>query len=133
MECIINNTNKHNNIIMKKILAVLAVSIPTVVSAQAITDVNSLTYKLTNIGNVVIEILIAFAVIFIIFNVIRYIMAGDKEARGPIGQSILWGIVGLFVILSIWGLVRILTNTFRTDTNAPVNQFPQVQYPRQIP
>ncbi|OHA16609.1 MAG: hypothetical protein A3C79_01645 [Candidatus Taylorbacteria bacterium RIFCSPHIGHO2_02_FULL_45_28] len=118
---------------MKKILAVLAVSIPTVVSAQAITDVNSLTYKLTNIGNVVIEILIAFAVIFIIFNVIRYIMAGDKEARGPIGQSILWGIVGLFVILSIWGLVRILTNTFRTDTNAPVNQFPQVQYPRQIP
>lgn len=118
---------------MKKILAALAVSIPAIVSAQAITDVNSLTYKLTNIGNVVIEILIAFAVIWIIFNVVKYIMAGDGESRAPIRQSILWGIVGLFVILSIWGLVRILTNTFRTDTNAPVNQYPQVQYPRQIP
>jgi len=119
---------------MKKILAALAVSIPTLVSAQAITDVNSLTYKLTNIGNVVIEILIAFAVIYIIFQVIRYIMAGDKpEERSTIGKTVLWGIVGLFVILSIWGLVRILTNTFRTDTNAPVNQFPQVQYPRNIP
>lgn len=118
---------------MKKILTFLVVSLPAVVSAQAITDVNSLTYKLTNIGNVVIQILIAFAVIYIIFNVIKYIMAKDSEARGPIGSAILWGIVGLFVILSIWGLVRILTNTFRTDTNAPVNQFPQNPYPDQIP
>jgi heme/copper-type cytochrome/quinol oxidase subunit 4 len=110
------------------------VFLPAIASAQAITDVNSLTYKLTNIGNVVIEILIAFAVIWIIFNAVRYIMAGDKpEERSAIGKGILWGIVGLFVILSIWGLVRILTNTFRTDTNAPVSQYPQVQYPRQIP
>ena len=119
---------------MKKIAAALAILVPSIASAQAITDVNSLTYKLTNIGNVVLEILIAFAVIYIVFNAIRYIMAGDKpEERNAIGKGILWGIVGLFVILSIWGLVRILTNTFRTDTTAPVNQFPQVQYPRQIP
>lgn len=118
---------------MKKILAALAVSIPALASAQAITDVNSLTYKLTNIGNVVIQILIAFAVIYIIFQVIRYIMNGDKpEERATIGKGVLWGIVGLFVILSIWGLVRILTNTFRTDTNAPVNQYPVVDYPDRI-
>ena len=119
---------------MKKILTSIVAFLPAVASAQAITDVNSLTYKLTNIGNVVIQVFIAFAVIYIIFNVIRYIMAADKpDDRKPIGQAILWGIVGLFVILSIWGLVRILTNTFRTDTNAPVNQYPQVQYPHQIP
>lgn len=120
---------------MKKILTFLAVSLPAVASAQAITDINSLTYKLTNIGNVVIQLLIAFAVIYIIFNVIRFIMVGaDKpEDRTAIRATILWGIVGLFVILSIWGLVRILTNTFRTDTNAPVNQYPQVQYPSNIP
>ncbi len=120
---------------MKKIIATLAVFLPAIASAQAITDVNSLTYKLTNIGNVVIEILIAFAVIWIIFNAVRFIMvgSGSPEERTALRTTILWGIVGLFVILSIWGLVRILTNTFRTDTNAPVNQYPQVQYPRQIP
>lgn len=119
---------------MKKILVTLAVLTPFIASAQAITDVNSLTYKLTNIGNVVLEILIAFAVIYIVFQAVRYIMSGDKpEERTEIGKGILWGIVGLFVILSIWGLVKILTNTFRTDTAAPVNQYPQVQYPRQIP
>lgn len=119
---------------MKKIISALIPFLPSVAFAQAITDVNSLTYKLTNIGNVFIEILIAFAVIWIIFNVVRFIVSGDNEEKRKAYQgAILWGIVGLFVILSIWGLVRILTNTFRTDTNAPVNQYPQVQYPRQIP
>jgi len=119
---------------MKKLIAALLVALPAVASAQAITDVNSLTYKLTNLGNTVIEILIAFAVIWIIWNVIRFIINSDKEEkRGEIGKALLWSIVGLFVILSIWGLVRILTNTFRTDTSAPTSQFPQIQYPQQIP
>lgn len=116
---------------MKKIFAFLVAFVPAIASAQAIVDVNSLTYKLTNIGNVVIEVLIAFAVIFIIYNVVRFIMASGDDRAG-FRSSFLWGIVGLAVILSIWGLVRILTNTFRTDTNAPVNQYPQVQYPRSI-
>jgi len=119
---------------MKKIIAAILVFVPSFASAQVITDVNSLTNKLTNLGNVFIEILIAFAVIWIILNVIRFIVNGDdSEKRKGYQDAILWGIVGLFVILSIWGLVRILTNTFRTDTNAPVNQYPQVEYPRQIP
>ena len=119
---------------MKKIIATTLAFAPAMAFAQAITDVNSLTYKLTNLGNTAIQILIAFAVIYIIFQVIRYIIAAeDPEARGNIGKAILWGIVGLFVILSIWGLVRILTNTFRTDTTAPTSQYPQVQYPQQVP
>src|SRR6185369_5264186 len=102
---------------------------------QAITDVNSLTNKFTNLGNTAIQILIAFAVIWIIYNVVRYLIMGgeDPEKRKAAGSAILWGIVGLFVILSIWGLVRILTNTFRTDTTAPVNQYPTIQYPNPVP
>jgi heme/copper-type cytochrome/quinol oxidase subunit 4 len=119
---------------MKKLFAILATFLPSFAFAQPITDVNSLTYKLTNIGNVVIEILIAFAVIYIIFQAIRFIMKGDSpDDRKTIGSGLLWGIVGLFVILSIWGLVRILTNTFRTDNNAPRNDFPTVDFPRRIP
>lgn len=119
---------------MKKIIAALIAFVPVVVSAQAITDVNSLTNKATNIGNTIIQILIAFAVLYIIFNVVRYIMKADvPEERNKIGGAILWGIVGLFVILSIWGLVNILSNTFRTNNNAPTQQFPTLNYPPQVP
>jgi bacteriorhodopsin len=119
---------------MKKLIASLAVALPAVALAQPITDVNTLTYKLTNIGNTFIQILIAFAVIWIVYNVVQYIVKSqDPAARSEIGKSIMFSIIGLFVILSIWGLVRILTNTFRTDTTAPTDQFPQVQYPSRIP
>lgn len=119
---------------MKKIIATIVSILPAIASAQAITDVNSLTYKLTNLGNTFIGILIAFAVIWIIWKSVMFIVKADDEAEREKNRSgILWGIVGLAVILSIWGLVAILTNTFKTNNTAPVNQYPQVQYPPQVP
>lgn len=117
---------------MKKTIATIIAFVPTVAFAQTITDVNSLTYKLTNLGNTFIEILIAFAVIWIIFNVVRFIMSGD-EKRKEHQSAIMWGVLGLFIILSIWGLVAILRNTFRLDNTAPVSNYPQVQYPTRVP
>ncbi|MDQ2933336.1 MAG: pilin [bacterium] len=123
---------------MKKIIASLIAFSPILAfaqinSTQQVTDFNTLTVKLTQIGNVIIEILIAFAVIWIIFNVVRFILgANDPEKRGEYRSAVLWGIVGLFVILSIWGLVRILTNTFRTDTRAPrqsTGEVPRLEVP----
>lgn len=118
---------------MKKIIALLASFVPMVALAQPITDVNSLTFKLTNIGNTAIEILIAFAVIWIIYTTVMFIVKAGSDDAAKYRTAILWGVVGLFVILSIWGLVRILSNTFRTDTAAPTNQYPRVQYPSQVP
>jgi hypothetical protein len=120
---------------MKKLIATVVAFAPFVAGAQVITDVNTLTFKLTNLGNTFIQILIAFAVIWIIWNVVRFLIVGadSEDKRKAAQQSILWGVVGLFVILSIWGLVRILTNSFRTDNAAPTNQFPTVQYPQQVP
>jgi len=114
---------------MKKIIAFIAVSVPFVAMAQTspVVDANTLQNKLINLGNMFTYILIALAVIFIIWNVVMYLIKGgsDEAARSKAASSILWGVVGLFVILSIWGLVNILLNTF--STRAPDNRIPQVQ------
>ena len=107
---------------MKKIIALIAIFTPTVTFAQssnltAITDVNSLSSRLLSIGNVITYLLIALAVLFIVWNVVMYfIKSGEEADRKKAGMNILWGIVGLFVIVSIWGLVGILTNTFKTTS-----------------
>jgi hypothetical protein len=112
---------------MKKLIALALSLAPVSAFAQQITDANGVTNKLTNLGNTVVVLLISFAVIWIIVNVVRYLIAGgDEEARKKGGMSILWGIVGLFVILSIWGLVAILRNTFATNDRIPKDQFPVV-------
>ncbi|MFA6295336.1 MAG: pilin [Candidatus Paceibacterota bacterium] len=108
---------------MKKLIASIVTLLPSVSFAQTntITDVNSLSVKLMQIGNLVIYFLVALAVIYIVYNVVMYIVKGDNpEEKSKAGLNVLWGIVGLFIIVSIWGLVGILTNTFKTAPNTPV-------------
>jgi len=116
---------------MKKLIAFLVALFP-VVSFAAITDLNGVTAKFTSIGDTVIVLLISFSVIWIVVNVVRYLIAGGEEDRKKGGMAILWGVVGLFVILSIWGLVAILKNSFATQDNVPTNQFPRAVQPPAI-
>jgi hypothetical protein len=103
---------------MKKIIALLAVLVaPAIVSAQAltpITNVNNLSTRLIGIGNIVTYILVALAVIYIVYNVVQFMIKPPGGEREGALANIGWGILGLFIIVSLWGLVNILTNTFKT-------------------
>jgi hypothetical protein len=103
---------------MKKIIALLAVlAVPAIVSAQAltpITNVNNLSSRIIGIGNIVAYLLVSLAVLYIIWNVVQYMIKPNGEERSAAAANIGWGIFGLFIIVSIWGLVNILTNTFKT-------------------
>lgn len=122
---------------MKKLIATIAMFAPAVAFAQnsPVRDFNTLTVKATSIGNTIIGIFIALAVIFIIYNVLMFIMKAGSDDRKTYQKAILWGIVGLAVILSIWGLVAILTNTFGTTTGGqgPVQEYPVNPIPPVVP
>lgn len=112
---------------MKKLIASLtAALVPAIAFAQVpVRDINTLSAKTVGIGNTIIGVLIALAVIFIIYNVLMFIIKAGSEDHAKYRTAILWGIVGLAVILSIWGLVGILTNTFGTSgANAPAQLYP---------
>ncbi len=100
---------------MKKILTLTTILFPAFASAQQLRDINDVAQKSVNIGNLVIQLAISLAVVFIIVNVVRYLIAGsdDEDARKKGGDAILYGVIGLFAILSIWGMVYLLVNTFR--------------------
>ena len=86
-----------------------------------LNNINEVVTRATSIGNMIVGLAIAFAVVWIIITVVQYlVMAKDSEtARKEGGMRILYGILGLFVILSIWGLVAILRNSFKTSDEAP--------------
>lgn len=78
----------------------------------------------TIVGNIlkpVIVLLITLAVLLFIYGVIINIFSegGQKKETGK--MYMLWGIVGLFVIVSMWGLVALLQNTFGLNNNNPIN------------
>ena len=119
-------------IIAKSIAAILAFS-PSLAFAAQLSNINDVTSTATNIGNLIIKLAISFAVLFIIVSVVRYLIAGssDEEARKKGGQAILYGVIGLVAILSIWGLVYLVTNSFQLAGNQqPVNQINNIQLPQ---
>ncbi len=106
---------------MKKIITFVIAAFPGLAFAQQLTDINSVAAKATNIGNLIIGLAISFAILWIIVSVVWFLIKGssDEEARKKGKESILYGVIGLFVILSIWGFVAILKNSFRTNNARP--------------
>lgn len=107
---------------MKKLLATLSLSFLPVL-ALAVTggnasgggavDALSLIRILQNIVDAVIPFIIGLGVLVFIYGVFNFVTsAGDEEARAGAKQLIIWGIIGIFVMVSVWGLVHILVGTF---------------------
>jgi len=53
--------------------------------------------------------------------VVQYLIKGKEgdETRRAAGMQIFWGIVGLAIIVSLWGIVNLVLNTFWTNTSRP--------------
>ena len=82
-------------------------------SCGSITDFQGVVSCLTSLINTIIVLIIGIAVLLFIAGLIKYITAGGDEKQVAEAKNyILFGIIALFVMVSVWGLVDILTNTF---------------------
>lgn len=55
----------------------------------------------------------ALALLYFILGVTKYIYhSGDAEKRSEGYQMMIYGIIALFVMVSVWALVGVLSNTF---------------------
>ena len=77
--------------------------------------------QVTTIVTSLVPILMALGVIYFIYGVATYVIAADAEAQKAGRERMIFGIIGLVVIVAIWGLVSVLTSTFgiSTDTVTP--------------
>ncbi len=109
---------------MKSITKIGALALaltPVAASAQALSslnNVNQVATRFTSLLNTFTVLLISLAVVWIIINVVRYLIVKGPEERKEGGMRILMGVIGLFVIISIWGLVSVLQNSFGTTNTA---------------
>jgi hypothetical protein len=59
---------------------------------------------------------LVFAISFIVFLygvATKYILSNGDEGKVKEGHTlILWGIIGFVVMVSVWGLVNVVANTF---------------------
>ena|SRR3989339_1788045 len=88
--------------------------------APQVQDLGTLLGFIKFMMEAALPILVGIAVIYFIWSLLMFLReSGSKkdEARG----HMLWGIVILFVMVSIWGLVNILGSSLGSDKTAPTN------------
>ncbi len=103
---------------MKRILASALVGVFPVIALAQYNPGQGITGLFGLVGswlNLAVPLLISIAVVYFIYNVFMYTIAGDEEKKAKAKGGMIWGIVGIFIMVSVWGLVAILQSTFGTS------------------
>jgi hypothetical protein len=109
----------------KSLLPIYAALVPVLSFAQnapiARTIDGFLDYILYLAGRA-LPLLILAALVLLLFGIVRTFFFNSDEGKRAEGKSfVLWGIIALFVMVSVWGLVNILRGSFMLDNdNVPL-------------
>jgi hypothetical protein len=101
---------------MKKALALttLALVLPLVTMAATVSNLSDAGSFIINlINNVLVPVLFAAAFIVFLWGAFdTFIVGANNEEVKEHGKNLmLWGLIGFFVMVSVWGLVNILTGS----------------------
>ena len=73
--------------------------------------------------NPLIILLFSVALVVFLFGVFKFVMGADNPtARGEGQKSILWGVVGMFVMFGVYFIIKIVLGTF--GISGPAGGFP---------
>jgi hypothetical protein len=75
-----------------------------------------------------IPVLLIVAVVTFLAGVVRFVGAGDNEEKRSSGRQVMiYGIIVLFVMVSLWGFVGIISKTFLGENKDIPNYLPSLQ------
>jgi len=117
------------NFITKKYYWVTALALtflPQFVSA-AVCNINSfsvkgigkyLLYPACIITKILVPLAIVLELVLFISGIVRYIANADNETERSKGNKfMIWGLIALFVTLSVWGIIGLISNTLQLGKN----------------
>lgn len=91
-------------------LSGLVYTLPIIALAQTQNILGVLDF-FQRLFNGLIGFFITFAIVVFFWGMIQYLWQVDEQkAKGL--QTMMWGVIAIFVMVSIWGIIRMLQNTF---------------------
>jgi len=74
------------------------------------------------IGVIVIPGIFTLAFVVFLWGVFKFIRASEQKDKDEGKQFIYMGLIGLFVMTSVWGILKIFSNTLGIDSTVPTLQ-----------
>jgi uncharacterized membrane protein YidH (DUF202 family) len=68
----------------------------------------------TQILNPIIGLMIAIALAFFLYGVLEFIMGADNQEKRETGKRhMIWGIIGLFIMVAVFGIMNVLASIWK--------------------
>lgn len=94
---------------------------------QPLGNLETFVVRIGSIINTSLPIVVALALLFFFYGLARFVLAaGDEEAKKKGKDTMIWGIVALFVMVSVWGLVAFLGNALGIRQGEGLPNVPRV-------
>lgn len=106
---------KISNKMKKFALTAGALALPLVSFAQ-LSNVESLVSSAGRIINLLVPIVFTLALLLFFWGLVQFLWAGP-EKKDDAKKMMIWGVVALFVMATIWGLVRFIGDAFGISQN----------------
>ena len=110
-------------VIAKKIaLAITVLAVSFLAASQSIppATLKDLFLLIADLFNKIIPVIVAIALLVFFYGISKLILYADNEQKRREGiNTIIWGLIALFVIVSIWGIVFVFTGTFFGTSDVP--------------
>lgn len=87
----------------------------------AYADFNSfLTNVNREIINPLITFLFALALVYFLYGMFEFIMNGANDEKRSVGKShMMWGIIGLTIMMGVWAILGVILSTFNITNVKP--------------
>jgi hypothetical protein len=105
-----------------KIVYGLMLLVPSVTFA-ALNGLKGLLIELLGMMNTVVAVVFGFALVFFFWGGAQFILndAGNDKTREEGKKKILWSVIALFIMFSIYGILRMIGNLTGISTNGGVS------------
>ena len=96
---------------MKKIIISTVVLAMPLMAAAA--NIQSIVGTIRSIVNSIVPLFMVIAVAVFLWGIIKYITAaGDEEKAKDARGYIIYGLIGIFVMVAFWGIIQVVASTF---------------------
>lgn len=109
-------------------LAVVAITVPFVALAQANDLVTPIANNILKTVTVLSTVVFVLAVVAFGWGIVQFIFAGgDPAALGKAKSFLLWGVIGMAVMASVFGLTKFMQTYFGVQEGGLNIVAPKVQ------
>jgi len=114
---------------IKKVL-ITSLFLPILAFAAVTPTIKGLIEIVGDIFMTIIPVIGIGSFSYVMYNGYKYIQAAGSGKQQEAKDGIIYGIVGLFVMVSVWGLVNVIRNTFDIEADSfNAQDIPQLTVP----